>query len=94
MAKDPTASMATAASPLIRALVLLLSRITAAIIVTGKETIILLLKLTTAATAIVQKAMCDKPSPINENRLSTKVTPNKEEQRAIKIPTIKAFWTI
>ena len=93
MANEPTASIATAASPLIRALVLLLKRMMAAPMVTGKEIIILLVKLTTAATAIVQKAICDKPSPINEKRLSTKVTPNKDEHKAIKIPTIKAYCT-
>ena len=53
----------------------------------------LLLKLTTAATAIVQNAMCDKPSPMKEKRLRTSVTPSKDEQRAIKMPTIKAYLT-
>ena len=93
MAKEPTASIATAASPFIFALVLLLKRIIAAMIVTGKDIIMLLVRFTTAATAIVQKAICDKPSPINENLFSTKVTPNNEEQSAIKIPTIKAYCT-
>ena len=60
-------------------------------IVTGNEMIMLLVKLTTAATAIVQKAIWDKPSPIKEKRLSTKVTPNNEEHKAIKTPTIKAY---
>ena len=93
MANEPTASIATAASPLIRALVLLLKRMTAARIVTGKEIIMLFVRLATAATAIAQNAICDKPSPIKEKRLSTNVTPNKEEHKAIKIPTIKAYWT-
>ena len=59
--------------------------------VTGKEIIILFVRLTTAATAIVQNAIWDKPSPIKEKRLSTSVTPNREEHRAINIPTIKAY---
>ncbi len=93
IANEPTASIATAASPLIFAFVLLLNKMIAARTVIGKESIILLVNPTTAATAIVQKAICDNPSPINENLLSTNVTPNKEEHNAIKIPTIKAYLT-
>jgi hypothetical protein len=76
-----------------RAFVLVLKRIIAAMMVTGKVINILLVKPTTVATVIAQKAMCDKPSPMNENLLSTNVTPSNDEHRAIKIPTIKANCT-
>ena len=44
----------------------------------------------TVATAIAPKATCERPSPINEKRFKTSVTPNNEEHKAIKTPTIKA----
>ncbi len=47
----------------------------------------------TEAIAIPPNATWDKPSPINENRLSTSVTPRREEQSAIKTPTIIAYLT-
>ena len=34
-----------------------------------------------------------KPSPINEKRFKTKVTPSKEEHKAIKTPQIIAYCT-
>ena len=45
------------------------------------------------AIAKAPKETWDKPSPIKEKRFNTKVTPNKEEQSAIKTPTIKAYCT-
>ena len=66
---------------------------TAQITVTGKMNIILFVKFKTDATAIAPKATCDNPSPIKENRFSTKVTPSKEEQSAINTPTIRAYLT-
>ena len=62
-------------------------------IVTGMEIIMLLVNPTTAATAIAPKAIWDKPSPIKENLLSTNVTPNNDEHRATRMPTIKAYQT-
>ena len=38
----------------------------------------------TVATAIAPKATCERPSPINEKRFKTSVTPNNEEHKAIK----------
>ena len=54
---------------------------------------ILLVKFKTDATAMAPKATCDNPSPIKENRFSTKVTPSKDEHNAISTPTIKAYLT-
>ena len=47
----------------------------------------------TVATAIAPNATCERPSPINEKRFKTSVTPNNEEHKAIKTPTIKAYCT-
>ena len=47
----------------------------------------------TVATAIAPKATCERPSPINDKRFKTSVTPNNEEHKAIKTPTIKAYCT-
>ena len=44
----------------------------------------------TVARHIPPNATCESPSPINEKRFSTSVTPRREEQREIKTPTIKA----
>ena len=51
---------------------------------------VLLTKLKIVATAIAPKATCESPSPINEYRFKTSVTPKREEQSAIKTPTISA----
>ncbi len=39
------------------------------------------------------KATWESPSPMKENLLRTRVTPKRDEQREIKIPTIKAYLT-
>ena len=44
----------------------------------------------TVARQIPPKATWESPSPIKEKRLSTRVTPSREEQSDIKTPTIKA----
>ena len=44
----------------------------------------------TAATAIPPKATWDRPSPMKEKRLSTSVTPSREEHSATKSPTTRA----
>ena len=54
---------------------------------------ILMMVPKTVARQIPPKATCESPSPINEKRLSTRVTPSREEQRDIKTPTIKAYRT-
>ena len=46
-----------------------------------------------AEVAIAPNATWESPSPINEKRLSTRVTPSSEEQTAIKTPTISAYRT-
>ena len=62
----------------------------ALMMVTGMTMTILLLTLTTVATAIAPKATWDNPSPMYENRFSTSVTPSREEHSAIKTPAIRA----
>ena len=39
---------------------------------------------------IAPKATCERPSPINEYRFNTSVTPKSEEHNAIRTPTISA----
>ena len=65
----------------------------ALMIVIGSTRYILFVMFKTLAMQIAPKATCERPSPINEKRLSTKVTPSREEQREIKTPTIKAYLT-
>ena len=47
----------------------------------------------TAATAMAPNATCESPSPMKEKRFSTSVTPNSDEQSAIRTPTISAYLT-
>ena len=42
---------------------------------------------------LARNATCERPSPIKENLLSTKVTPKSDEHKATKTPTIKAYCT-
>ena len=93
MASAPTEIMAMAASPLIFVLCPVRRRSTAQITVTGITNSILLLKFSTDAIAMAPNATWESPSPIKEKRLSTSVTPIREEQRAIRIPTIRAYHT-
>mgnify|MGYP004634134561 CR=1 FL=1 len=60
------------------------------IIVTGITIIVSLVRWNIVATAIAPNAICESPSPINENLLSTSTTPRSDEHRAISIPTINA----
>ena len=93
MASAPTEIMATAASPLILVLWPVRSRRIAQITVTGSTSSILLLRFSTAATDMAPKATWLRPSPIKENRLSTSVTPSRDEHRAMSTPTIRAYRT-
>ena len=45
------------------------------------------------ATAIAPNATWDSPSPMNEKRLSTSVTPRSEAHSATSTPTISALRT-
>ncbi len=47
----------------------------------------------TVARQIPPKATCERPSPINEKRLRTRVTPSREEQSEMRTPTMKAYRT-
>ena len=66
---------------------------TAAIIVIIIINGVCILKFKTVAIAIAPKATWESPSPINEKRFNTKETPKSDEHKAIKTPTIKAYWT-
>jgi len=92
-ASAPTDIIATAASPLIFVFLPVFKSSTALITVTGSTTSILFEILSTEAIAIPPKATCESPSPIKEKRLSTSVTPSREEQSAISTPTISAYLT-
>ncbi len=46
--------------------------------------------LSTVAMAIAPKATCDRPSPMNERRFKTSVTPSRDEHSAISTPAISA----
>ena len=92
-AKAPTEIIAMAASPLIFVFCPVRSSNIAQIMVMGNTNTILSVRFKIEAIAKAPKETWDKPSPIKENRFNTKVTPNKEEQSAIKTPTIKAYCT-
>ena len=85
--------MATAASPLIFVFCPVLNNRIAHTIVTGRINNILFVKFNTAATAIAPNATWESPSPINEKRFRTSVTPSSEEHIAISTPTIIAYRT-
>lgn len=89
----PTENMAKAASPFTPAFCPFFSRTTAHIIVIGITISISLVTLKTAAIAIAPNATWDKPSPIKEYLFNTKITPNKEEHNATRIPAAKAYLT-
>ena len=71
----------------------ILRRITAHRIVTGITKRLLLVNLNTVAIAIAPNAVCDSPSPINEKRFNTSVTPSNEAATEIKTLTMNAFLT-
>ena len=92
-ANAPTEIIATAASPFTLVLRPVRRSRTAAITVTGITTTISLVTPSTVATAIAPKATWESPSPMKENRLSTSVTPNSDDDRAISTPTTSAYRT-
>ena len=65
-------------------------RITAKIVVTGRTKYVGAEIFKTEARASAPKAVWLRPSPIKENFLRTKVTPNNEEQSAMTTPVITA----
>ena len=85
--------MAIAASPMIFALRPVRSSSTAQSIVTGRMTSISFVSFSTDAIAIAPNATCDRPSPMNEKRFSTSVTPSRDEHSAMSTPTIRAYLT-
>lgn len=70
-----------------------LSNITAAIVVVNKVKVKSLVRFKTAAIAIDPNATWESPSPIKENLLKTKITPNRAAERAIRTPTMRAYLT-
>ena len=92
-ARAPTESIAIAASPLIFESEPRLRSSTAQITVTGKTTIISPAISKTVAIDNAPNATCESPSPINEKRFNTNVTPKSDEHRAIRTPTIRAYIT-
>ena len=78
------------ASPRIREFWLAQSNATAHNMVAGRTKTIGAVNRKTDATANAPKATCDSPSPINEKRLSTSVTPRSDEQSAIMTPATNA----
>ena len=57
---------------------------TAQITVTGITSRLLSVSFKIVATAIAPKAVCESPSPINENLFNTSVTPKSDDAREIK----------
>lgn len=92
-ANEETEIRAMAASPFILAFWPVLSRRIAAKIVTGRIIIVLFERCRTVATESAPKATWLNPSPIKEKRFKTKVTPSKEEHKAIRTPQIIAYCT-
>ena len=79
-----------AASPLIFVFCPVRSSSTAQTTVMGRTRSIWLVIFSTAAMAMAPKATWDRPSPMKENRFSTRVTPSSDEHRAMSTPTISA----
>ena len=92
-ASDPTDIIATAASPLIFVFPPVLRSSTAHMIVKTITSGVFTVISSTEAIARAPNATCERPSPINENRLSTSVTPSRDEHNAISTPTIRAYLT-
>ena len=89
-ASEPTEIIATAASPLILVFCPVRRSRTAHRTVTIMTNGISPVSFRTPAIAMAPNATWDSPSPMKEKRLSTSVTPSKEEQSAISTPTISA----
>ena len=90
MASAPTEIIAMAVSPLIFVFCPVRSSRTAQTTVTPSVSGISSVNFSTAAMDMAPKATWASPSPMNENRFSTRVTPSSEEHRAISTPTIRA----
>ena len=90
MASEPTEIMAMAASPLIFVFCPVRSSRMALTMVMPRVSGISSVRPNTAATAIAPNATWESPSPMNENRFKTSVTPSREEQSAISTPTASA----
>ena len=93
-ASAPTDITATAASPFSFAFLPVLSKRIAAATVMGITIKTLSVRLSTVAIAVAPKATWERPSPINEKRFSTRITPKSAEQRAMRTPTARADHTI
>ena len=89
-ARAVTEIMAMAASPLMRVFCPVRSSRMALKMVTGRTSSISSVRFMTVAIAMPPKATWESPSPIKEKRLRTRVTPRREEHRAIRMPTIRA----
>ena len=90
IARDPVEISATAASPFILLSELIFNKKKALKTTTGMAT--------ASGAALNATAMdnapnptCERPSPTIENRFRTRLTPNKDAHRDIKIPTITAL---
>ncbi len=92
-AREETDIRAIAASPFIFRLSLPMRSSMAAPIVTGMVIRLFEVRCRTEPIAIAPNATWERPSPIKEYRLSTRVTPRSEEQSAIRVPTINAYFT-
>ena len=92
-ASEPTDNIATAASPFILAFSPTHSKSMAQAMVIGS--VITTLSEILAMVAIIDapNATCDSPSPINEKRLRTSVTPSRAEQSEISVAEIRAYCT-
>lgn len=93
IARAPTEISAIAASPLIFVFRPVISSRIALTTVIGKTIIISLDIPRTPDIANAPNATCESPSPMNENRLSTRVTPSSDEHSAISSPTSSAYLT-
>ena len=89
----PTDIIVIDASPFIFPLLPPFKSKIAAIMVTGNTSTILSVRLNTVDTATAPNATCESPSPINENRFNTRITPSSEEHSAISMPTTIAYLT-
>lgn len=93
IARAATEISAIAASPFIFVFRPVISSRIALTTVIGKTTIISLDIPSTPDIANAPNATCESPSPINENRFSTSVTPSSDEHSAISSPTSSAYLT-
>ena len=93
IASAPTEIIAIMASPLIFVFCPVRSSSTALTIVIPIIRGIFSVIFNTVAIVIAPNATWERPSPMNEKRLSTRVTPRSEEHRAISTPTTSAQRT-